>query len=164
MRLKWYCSIGLGVYALLSAVDLLLTFILLQSNGLAYESNPAAAACLELHGWRGLALFKVGGVAVFIGAVALVARRRPKVGAAVVTLGCAVLLAVTIYSHGLIRNTGREQVNSAAREDVRDIPGPESAETDTEPVPEKPRTRRAVRHALHPSSRPAGQHSRHPRW
>jgi hypothetical protein len=103
MRLKAYCAVGLGVYALLSAADLLLTFTLLRLNVFAYEANPAAAACLERHGWSGLALFKLGGVLLFTGAVFLILRRRPGVAAAVVTFGCTALLAVTFYSHGLIR-------------------------------------------------------------
>lgn len=102
MGLKLYCWAGLGLYCLLSAGDWLLTFALLQLNGSAYESNPVAAACLEQHGWRGLALYKAAGVSVFLGAVYLLIRRRPAVGAVVVTLGCAVLLSVTTYSHKLI--------------------------------------------------------------
>lgn len=109
MRLKAYCAVGLGVYALLSAADLLLTFTLLRVNVFAYESNPAAAACLRHHGWGGLALFKAGGVLLFTGAVVLLlVRRRPGVAAGVVTFGCATLLAVTFYSHGLIREVRAE--------------------------------------------------------
>lgn len=108
MRLKTFCAIGLGVYALLSAADLLLTISLLKTSGEAYEANPAAAACLEQHGWGGLAAFKAGGVLMFFGAVYLLARRKPGVAAGVVTFGCGVLLAVTLYSHALIRQAHAE--------------------------------------------------------
>jgi Domain of unknown function (DUF5658) len=108
MGLKLYCWAGLGLYCLLSAGDWMLTFALLQLNGSAYESNPVAAACLEQYGWRGLALYKAAGVVVFLGAVVLLMRRKPAVGAAVVTLGCAVLLSVTTYSHKLIVESRHE--------------------------------------------------------
>jgi len=101
---RWgtFCVAGFGVYALLSALDLKLTAALLSANPGAYESNPFAAACLEQHGWHGLALYKSAGVLAFAGALFLLVRRRPKTAAAVVTFGCLVLLAVTTYSHGLL--------------------------------------------------------------
>jgi hypothetical protein len=114
MSLKAYCVVGLGVYALLSAADLVLTFALLRLTGEAYEANPAAAACLEQHGWSGLAAFKAGGVLLFAGAVYLLVRRRPRVAASVVTLGCGVLLAVTCYSHDLIRQAQAEEADRDA--------------------------------------------------
>jgi hypothetical protein len=114
MRLKTFCAIGLGVYALLSAADLLLTISLLKTSGEAYEANPAAAAFLERHGWGGLAAFKAGGVLMFFGAVFLLARRKPGVAAGVVTFGCGVLLAVTLYSHNLIRQANAEETELEA--------------------------------------------------
>ncbi len=99
---------GLGLYALLSVVDWMLTFALLRINNLAVESNPLAAAWLDRYGWRGLALFKAVGVGVFAVTVLLLLRRRPAVAAGVVTLGCAVLLMVTTYSHRLICESHRE--------------------------------------------------------
>lgn len=103
MRLRIYCWLGLACYVILSATDLLFTAALLQGNCEAYESNPVAAACLERHGLRGLALYKFGGVVVFLGSVALLARHRPKMAAALVTFGCSVILSVVMYSHALIR-------------------------------------------------------------
>jgi hypothetical protein len=102
MSLKRCCWAGLGLYAGLSVADWLLTFALLNTNPQAFESNPLAAACLERHGWGGLAVFKAVGVLVFAAAVVLLVRRRPPVAAGVVALGCAVLLAVTGYSHQLL--------------------------------------------------------------
>ena len=103
-----YSWVGLTLFAILSALDLLLTSALLRANVGAYESNPVAAACLEQHGWGGLALYKIGAVVAFAGAVFLLIRRRPKVGAVMVTLGCLILLSVTSYSHRLLLDTHRE--------------------------------------------------------
>jgi hypothetical protein len=104
MWLRVYFWLGMACFVVLSATDLLFTSALLKGNCEAYESNPIAAAFLEQHGLRGLALYKFGGVIAFLGSVALLARRRPKVAAGVVTLGCAVILSVVMYSHGLIRD------------------------------------------------------------
>lgn len=109
MKPKLICLLGLGVYCILSVVDYVFTFALIHlSGGTAYESNPVAAACLERHGWNGLAAFKVGGVCVFVVAVGLLASRRPQIAAGVAALGCAVLLTVTTYSHRLIVETRAE--------------------------------------------------------
>jgi uncharacterized protein DUF5658 len=94
---------GLALFALLSATDFAQTYALIsQSDGGVYEANPVAGAWLERHGWGGLAAFKVGAVAVFTGAAALLLVRRPKAGAGVMALGCAALLSVTIYSSQLL--------------------------------------------------------------
>ncbi len=108
MGWRAYCWAGLALYALLSVADLKLTAALLRANGGAYESNPVAAACLEQHGWRGLAAYKAAGVVAFAGALLLLVRRRPKAGASVVTFGCLVLLSVTTYSHGLLVDSHRQ--------------------------------------------------------
>ena len=109
MFLKFAVWTGVGVYALLSATDWLLTFSLLRAYPTAIEANPLAAACLEQYGWNGLALYKFGGVVGFVGAVFLLARRRPSVAAGVVAVGCAVLLTVTVYTHSLICESDREE-------------------------------------------------------
>ena len=108
MYLKCFCWSGLGLYAILSVADWMLTFALLSAHPGAVESNPLAAACLEQHGWDGLALYKLGGVVVFTAAVVLIIRRRPRVAAGVVALGCSVLLWVTTYSHSLLCDAHRE--------------------------------------------------------
>jgi Domain of unknown function (DUF5658) len=108
VALRTYCWLGLVLYGALSAADLALTAALLRANGRAYESNPAAAACLERYGLRGLAVFKAAGLVAFAGAVFLLVRRRPPAAAGVVTFGCLVLLWVTTYSHGLLIQTHRE--------------------------------------------------------
>jgi hypothetical protein len=114
MRWKTAIWLGLGLYALLSAADWTLTFALLRAHPGAFESNPVAAACLERHGWGGLALYKAGGVLMFVGAVYLLARRRPVVAAGVVGVGCAALLSVVTYTHGLICEAHQQRTLTAA--------------------------------------------------
>jgi uncharacterized protein DUF5658 len=110
VRWRIYCVVAFAAYALLSAVDLKLTAALLNANPGAYESNPFAAACLEQHGWQGLAVYKIAGVVAFAGALLLLLRHRPKVASAVVTFGCAVLVAVTTYSLDLLSAAHAEPV------------------------------------------------------
>jgi len=121
MRLQIYCWLGLACYVVLSATDLLFTSALLKGDCEVYEANPLAAAFLERHGLRGLALYKIGGVVVFLGAVALLTRRRPKVAAGLVTLGCSVILSVVMYSHTLIRDA-RALAQQEAANGVERIP------------------------------------------
>jgi hypothetical protein len=122
MCLKMIVWLGLGLYALLSATDWLMTYALLRAQPNAIEANPLAAACLDLYGWNGLALYKFGGVVVVVGAVFLLAQRRPKVAAAVTAMGCAVLLSVTVYTHSLICESAQE-----ARERAEDVAWPKPA-------------------------------------
>jgi hypothetical protein len=113
MRLKCAVWLGLGFYALLSAADWLLTYALLHSHPWAMEANPLAAACLERYGWNGLAFYKAGGVLLFVAAVFLLGRRRPALATVLVAAGCAVLLVVTTYTHGLLREAHRDAVERA---------------------------------------------------
>jgi hypothetical protein len=99
---------GMGLFALLSAADWALTFALLRLEPGASEGNPVAAACLERYGWDGLALYKFGATAVVLGCVWLLARRRTAVAAGVLAFSCGALLAVTTYTHELIRETHSE--------------------------------------------------------
>jgi hypothetical protein len=126
MFLKIAVWLGMGIYALLSATDWMMTHALLQAHPGAIEANPLAAACLHRYGWDGLAVFKCAGVAVVLGAVFLIARSRPAVAGGVVALGCAVLLSVTVYTHGLLRDSNRE-----AREAYDDAAWPESVRAES---------------------------------
>lgn len=97
---------GLVLFALLSLTDFVQTYVLItRGDGTVYEANPVANAWLESHGWSGLAAFKIGAVVVFVGAAVLLAVRRPRAGAGVLALGCLALLSVTIYSSRLIANS-----------------------------------------------------------
>ena len=113
MRLRLYCCLGLACYLVLSATDLVYTSALLKGNCEVRESNPIAEACLERHGLWGLAAYKLGGVTVFVGSIALLARRRPRVAAGLVTIGCAALLSVVMYSHKLIAEARAEAQHDA---------------------------------------------------
>lgn len=113
MRLKHAVWMGLGVYVLLSVTDWVMTSTLLRAHPGAVEANPLAAACLKHFGWNGLALYKATGVLVFVGALVFVANRRPVVASLVTAGGCAVLLAVTIYSHRLLVAAHRDAVECA---------------------------------------------------
>ena len=98
---------GTGLFAALSVADFVQTYALIE-GGPAYEANPVAAEWLARHGWAGLAAFKgLLGLCV-IGAVALLARRRPPVAARVLALGCAVLFGVGVYSRGLLTTQAAE--------------------------------------------------------
>ena len=120
---KTFCLLALGLYALLSIVDFVLTFALLQlSDGLAFESNPFAAACLDRHGWCGLAVYKALFVFIFIGTVAFVTMRKKWVGAALAVYGCAVLVSVVMYS---LQQIGEAQQEVATRSPVHGPPPPD---------------------------------------
>jgi hypothetical protein len=103
MRAGTLLIAGLIVFGLLSLTDYAQTFALIEhGNGEVIESNPVASAWLERYGWPGLAVFKAGSVIVFATAAVLVWRRRPRAGVGMAAVGCAALLAVTNYSHGLL--------------------------------------------------------------
>jgi len=113
MRLKYVVWLGLGLYVLLSATDWAFTFALLHGYPGAVETNPLAAACLARFGWGGLALYKATGVLVFVGAVLLLVRRRPILAAKLTGGACAVMLAVLVYTHGLLCEAHRDAVDRA---------------------------------------------------
>jgi hypothetical protein len=136
MRLKLVVGLGLAFYALLSATDWVMTFALLRLHPGAVEANPLAAACLEQYGWDGLALYKTGGVLVFVGAVVLLTRRRPAIAVGVVALGCAALLAVTIYTHGLLCEAHRDAVERA-QDVARPKPKPGTNPGTTSSIPDR---------------------------
>lgn len=87
---------------LLSLADLLLTAWLLGTNGaVVREANPVAAWCLRRCGWVGLIALKVALLMVACGVLVVVASRRPRTARRVLVLGCAVQIAVVLYSVGL---------------------------------------------------------------
>lgn len=109
MVVKAFCLLGLGTYVALSAADFILTFALLKlSDGIAYESNPIAAACLDQHGWLGLAAFKSALVLVFVASVGYIMTKRKQVGACLAVYGCAMLCSVLIHSQQLIGEARHE--------------------------------------------------------
>lgn len=103
MRVRTYLVGGLAVFAVLSGIDLAQTYALIGGGGgEVYEANPVAARWLERHGWIGLAAFKAGAVAVFVGAVTVLAGHRPRTAAGLVGLACLVALLVAARSDQLL--------------------------------------------------------------
>ena len=89
----------LGLFVLLSAVDLLLTWRLLgQPNAVVYEINPLARWSLEHLGWPGLIGFKTAFVTLAAAAALLVARSKPRAAGHVLSFGCAAAALVVGYS------------------------------------------------------------------
>ncbi|HEY2784853.1 MAG TPA: DUF5658 family protein [Fimbriiglobus sp.] len=97
------CIYGLILFAVLSVGDLAYTYLLLEcTGGSVYEANPVAAGWLADHGWPGMVAFKAGAAFVVIGAVALIVRYRPALGAAVACMACLATGAVNLHSHRLL--------------------------------------------------------------
>ena len=104
---------ALAVFVALSATDFVQTYALIYDHGgTVYESNPVAGRWLERYGWRGLAAYKIGAVLVVAGVVVVLAGRNRGAATGVATIGCAALLAVTLYSRDLIANGPRPEVMS----------------------------------------------------
>jgi len=92
-------------FAALGLADLGLTcYLLAASGGFVYESNPLAGWWLDHWGWAGLVAFKLGLLAVAIGAVAAIARYRPRAALHVLSFSCLATLAVVLYSCTLFRS------------------------------------------------------------
>ena len=102
-------AVELLIYAVLSAGDLILTSVLLRySDGLVYESNPIARSWLYYFGWKGLIAFKILS-ASFVAFVSIVIYwYRPRLGAAILGLGCLVMGLVIFYSSQLLEKVSRE--------------------------------------------------------
>ena len=88
----------LALFVLLSALDLLMTWRLLnRPDSLIYEINPLARWSWEQLGWTGLISFKIAIVSVAAIAVIMIARRRPRVAGHVLSFGCAAAALVVGY-------------------------------------------------------------------
>ncbi|HLJ94515.1 MAG TPA: DUF5658 family protein [Gemmataceae bacterium] len=99
MSASIFHPLRLSLYAILSAADLGLTYVLIrQGHGEIYESNPIAEAWLSAYGWAGLAVFKSLIVLVVAGVVAFVSLSRPRTGGHILTFACFAVAAVVGYS------------------------------------------------------------------
>src|SRR5262249_42333341 len=86
-------------FGILSVLDLLLTWRLVQaSGGQIYESNPVASAWLSRYGWQGLILFKASMVMLIGLVVLLISLHRPDYGGRILIFACSVTAAVVLYS------------------------------------------------------------------
>lgn len=92
----------LWLFLVLSLSDFALTWFLLHQGGGAYESNPAAARCLERFGWSGLMAFKLATCAAFLAPIAVVARKNARTAERLLLFACCVLLVVVVYSGSLV--------------------------------------------------------------
>jgi hypothetical protein len=108
----------LWLFAAMSLSDLVLTWFLLNRNGGgAYESNPVAAWWLEQFGWPGLIAFKLLVSVVAVLAVILIARRSLLAAGSILSVACAALLGVLVYSSLLVpevcaQSRSEEEVSS----------------------------------------------------
>jgi hypothetical protein len=88
---------------LLQGCDFLLTWRLLSGACPdIYEANPLAAALLDRFGWASLAWLKTGTSCLVVGAVLLVARRRPVLAGRLMGGMCVVMAGVVGYSSWLL--------------------------------------------------------------
>lgn len=90
----------------LSACDLFITYLLLWRGGHFYEANPLARWFFDRWNIAGMTAFKFGLVAIIIVLCEIIERHKPRVGRAIVILGCAAALVVSI--HGLRLLIGHE--------------------------------------------------------
>lgn len=81
----------------LSACDLFMTYLLLWRGGQFYEANPLAQWFFQRWNIAGMTAFKFGLVFLIVIACETIERHRPRVGRAIVLLGCVAALVVTIH-------------------------------------------------------------------
>ena len=91
---------------ILSACDLFITYLLLWRGGHFYEANPLARWFFDRWNIAGMTAFKFGLVAIIIVLCEIIERHKPRVGRAIVILGCVAALIVSI--HGLRLLIGHE--------------------------------------------------------
>ena len=91
------------LFLLLSAADLVLTWVLLRNDlGQCYESNPLAGWVLASFGWGGLVAFKAAAVVLVGGLALLISRSRPRAAGRVLTFACSAVALVLVYSASLL--------------------------------------------------------------
>jgi hypothetical protein len=93
----------MACFVVLSAVDLLLTWVLLQNTGgMVYESNPIANALLSRYGWAGMIMFKLTDVLLVAWIVTLLSIFQPRAARRVLSIACGIVGMVALYSSYLI--------------------------------------------------------------
>lgn len=88
------------LFVALSAADLFMTYRLLWKSRF-YESNPIAQFFFSRWNIAGLTLFKFGLVIFIIVLAEIIERHRPRVGQAILILGCAAATAAAIHGYRL---------------------------------------------------------------
>jgi len=101
-----HIDVPLGRMALfmgLSALDLVLTWILLRhTGGVVYESNPIANAFLSQYGWAGMAIFKLTDMLLVTFIVCLLGLFHPGAARRVLSIASTILSVVALYSLYLV--------------------------------------------------------------
>jgi hypothetical protein len=73
-------TLRLGLFGVLSFLDLGLTYRLIKAGGGAvYESNPIANEWLQRFGWMGLAAFKIMAMSIVAVAAIYISTSRPHI-------------------------------------------------------------------------------------
>ncbi len=90
----------------LSLVDLFVTYALLRTSPRFFESNPVALWVFRRWNIAGMAIFKLGAIALAIAIGEFVERRRPGWGKAVLMIGCAATAAVVWHGARLYLGSG----------------------------------------------------------
>ena len=78
----------------ISMVDLLLTYVLLNSSAEVYEANPVAQWFFQRWNILGMTLFKFALVGIVLAASEIIERRRPGLGRLVLIFACVAAGAV----------------------------------------------------------------------
>jgi hypothetical protein len=78
----------------LSVLDLLLTYVLLNSSPEVYEANPVAQWFFQRWNILGMTLFKFALVGVVLAAAEIIERKRPGLGRLVLIFACVAAGAV----------------------------------------------------------------------
>ena len=90
----------------LSAADLFVTFSLLRTSHVFYESNPVAQWFFARWNMAGMTLFKFAVVGFVIALGEIIERRRPGWGRFVLLVGCAAAAAVVWHGLRLYQGVG----------------------------------------------------------
>src|SRR5579864_7657159 len=96
-RLGWALWPWMAIFAVASALDLFLTWRLLQ-GGAAVEANPLAAKILAQFGWWGLGFFKAASVAVVLFLGPVIWRKSRPAARLLMQLASCILVLVVTYS------------------------------------------------------------------
>jgi hypothetical protein len=95
---------GLLLFSILSACDVLFTWLLMQwPGGKFQESNPFANAWLHSFGWSGLIFYKTFMAATFVIACLYIWYSQPRKADRLIATGCLMVSLVLAYSYYLIQ-------------------------------------------------------------
>ena len=108
----------LAIFAIASALDLFLTWVLLK-DGAAVEVNPLADQILALFGWWGLGLFKAATVAVVLGVAFILGRKNRLAARRLLQFSSCILVLVVAFSSYQLARVEAASNRLLAKEKVR---------------------------------------------